>query len=63
MTTTWMNFTDLTLSEKSLIDTKKYILYYSIYMKVKNRPSEPMMTEIRIGATFRDELMVFLHAT
>lgn len=27
--------------------TKKHILYYSMYMKVKNRPSEPMTTEIR----------------
>ena len=34
-------------------DTEKYTLYYSTYMKAKNRPNEAMMRGIRIGVTCR----------
>lgn len=40
--TTWMNFTDVMLSERS---TKDHLLYDSIYIKFQNRKNHPQVTE------------------
>lgn len=41
-----------------MLDTKEYLTYYSIYIKVKNRQNWSIAIEFRIGTSFGKESWV-----
>lgn len=49
------DFMDINVGWENL-NTKEYILYNSIYMKFKNRPSESMFILIKRVVTFEEGL-------
>lgn len=47
---TWMNLTDV-IGAKEARHTNEYLLIYSIYMKLRNRPNKAMVMPVEIVAT------------